>query len=249
MTPDWRANSKLPVTAQLHRSSEMRIAVLEDDRSQAFLLRHCLTSAGHHPINFDKGADVLRAVGEEKFDALLLDWNVPDLSGIEVLNRVRNELNSNIPAVVVTSRDAEEDIVKALQEGADDYICKPIRPKELVARLEVVIKHDAKQPSDDVIEVGRLRVQVPGRQVLLNNVPVALSIKDFDLAVFLLRNVGRVLSRAQIVESVWGTGIDITSRTLDTHVSRVRTKLWLTQPNNWHLAAVYGYGYRLERLV
>ena len=106
----------------------MRIAVLEDDRSQAYMLRHCLISGGHHPNSFTKGADLLAALETEKFDALLLDWNVPDVSGIEVLGWVRNELNSNVPAVVVTSRDAEEDIVLALQRDLFDFA--------MVGRLE-----------------------------------------------------------------------------------------------------------------
>ncbi len=227
----------------------MRIAVLEDDRSQAYVLRHCLTSAGHNPSNFANGAELLEALKTKRFDALLLDWNVPDVSGIDVLTWVRNELNSNVPAVVLTSRDAEEDIVRALKEGADDYICKPIRPKELIARLETVTKHEEKSSSSDVMQIGRLCVDVPSRQILLNNVPVVLSLKDFDLAVYLLRNVGRVLSRRQIVEAVWGSQVDLTSRTLDTHVSRIRSKLWLNQANDWHLGAVYGHGYRLERLT
>jgi two-component system, OmpR family, response regulator RegX3 len=226
----------------------MRIAVLEDDRSQAFMLRHCLTVAGHSTTSFERGNSLLEAFKSQKFDALLLDWNVPDLSGLEVLSRVRNELESNIPAVVVTARNAEEDIVQALKEGADDYICKPVRPKELIARLETVTKREDKPADDDVLDFGRFRIDIPGRQALLNNAPVVLSLKDFDLAVFFLRNIGRVLSRRKIVESVWGSHVDVTSRTLDTHVSRVRTKLWLTQENNWHLGAVYGHGYRLERL-
>jgi two-component system response regulator RegX3 len=225
----------------------MRIAVLEDDRSQAYVLRHCLTVAGHNPNNFDRGADLLAALKTERFDALLLDWNVPDISGLEVLAHVRNELNSNIPAVLVTSRDAEEDIVRALQEGADDYICKPVRPKELIARLEAVAKHEEKTDEGNILQFDRIRIDVASRQALLNNVPVVMSLKDFDLAVFFFRNVGRVLSRRQIVEAVWGSNFSLTSRTLDTHVSRIRTKLWLTEANNWHLAAVYGHGYRLEK--
>jgi len=226
----------------------MRIAVLEDDRSQAFVLRKCLTTAGHNAINFERGTSLLEAMKDQKFDALLLDWNVPELSGVEVLSVVRNELGSNIPAVVVTARNAEEDIVHALRQGADDYICKPIRPRELIARLETVAKRDDEPANDDVMQFGRLRVDVAGRQVLLNNVPITLSLKDFDLAVYFMRNIGRVLSRRKIVEEVWGSNVDLTSRTLDTHVSRVRTKLWLTQDNHWHLGAVYGHGYRLERL-
>ena len=227
----------------------MRIAVLEDDRSQAYVLRHCLTSAGHSPDSFSKGADLLAALKTQKFDVLLLDWNVPDISGLDVLGYVRKELNSNVPAVVVTSRNAEEDIVLALREGADDYICKPVRPKELVARLETVTKHEEQSPRDEILDFGRVRIDVTSRKATLNDVPVTLSLKDFDLAVFLFRNLGRVLSRRKIVTAVWGPDVDLTSRTLDTHISRIRTKLWLTQANNWHLGAVYGHGYRLERLA
>jgi DNA-binding response OmpR family regulator len=227
----------------------MRIAVLEDDRSQAYVLRHCLTSAGHNPNSFAKGADLLAALRIEKYDALLLDWNVPDVSGIEVLTWVRNELNSNVPAVVVTSRDAEDDIVLALREGADDYICKPVRPKELIARLETVTRHEQLSASEEILQFGRIRIDISSRKILLNNMPVVLSLKDFDLAVFFFRNLGRVLSRRQIVTAVWGADVDLTSRTLDTHVSRIRGKLWLNQANYWHLAAVYGHGYRLERLM
>src|SRR5215207_7369645 len=133
----------------------MRIAVLEDDRSQAYVLRHCLTQAGHNPNNFDRGMELLAAMKTERFDALVLDWNLPDISGLEVLIRVRKEFNSNIPAVIVTSRDAEEDIVKALSEGADDYICKPVRPKELIARLECVAKRDDRDNDDGILELGR----------------------------------------------------------------------------------------------
>jgi two-component system response regulator RegX3 len=226
----------------------MRIAVLEDDRSQAFVLRHCLTVAGHNTTSFERGTSLLEAVKVQKFDALLLDWNVPDMSGVEVLSRVRTELELNIPAVVVTARNTEEDIVHALKQGADDYICKPIRPKELLARLESVTKREERADNNDVLQLGRLLVDVPGRQALINNAPVPLSLKDFDLAVFFLRNIGRVLSRRKIVDAVWGPSFDVTSRTLDTHVSRVRTKLWLTQDHGWHLGAVYGHGYRLERL-
>jgi two-component system response regulator RegX3 len=226
----------------------MRIAVLEDDRSQAFVLRKCLMTAGHNAISFARGISLLESMKQQKFDALLLDWNVPELSGVDVLTVVRNDMASNIPAVVVTARNAEADIVHALKQGADDYICKPIRPKELIARLETVAKRGDEPAEDDMIEIDRLRLDVSGRQALLNNVLIRLSVKDFDLAVYFMKNIGRVLSRRKIVEAVWGSNFDLTSRTLDTHVSRVRTKLWLTQENNWHLEAIYGHGYRLERL-
>jgi DNA-binding response OmpR family regulator len=136
----------------------------------------------------------------------------------------------------------------ALKQGADDYICKPIRPKELIARIETVAKRDEQPVDDDVIEFGRLRVDVSSRQALVNNVPITLSLKDFDLACTSCATSVESCHGARSSRRVWGSNVDLTSRTLDTHVSRVRTKLWLTQENNWHLGAVYGHGYRLERL-
>ena len=225
----------------------MRIAVLEDDRSQAYVLRHCLTSAGHAPGMFDRGQSLLNALEEETFDLLLLDWNVPDVTGIQVLNHVRNTLRSNVPAMVLTSREDEQDIVLALAQGADDYICKPLRPRELLARVAALTRND-KSYKEEILELGDLRVDVTSRKAYVRERAVALSLKDFDLAVYVLRNIGRMLGRRQIIDAVWGGGAEIASRTVDTHMSRVRKKLQLLPPR-WHLSAVYGRGYRLERML
>src|SRR5689334_16400089 len=166
----------------------------------------------------------------KKCDALLLDWNVPDMSGVGVIAHVRTELQSNVPSVVVTARNAEEDIVQGLKQGADDYICKPTRPKELLARLDAVTKLEDRLESADLLDFGWLVVDVAGGQALLNNQPVTLSVKDFDLAVFLLRSVGRVLSRRNTVHAVWSSSVDVTSRTLETHVSRVRSNCGSRRP-------------------
>ena len=228
----------------------MRIAILESDRSQAFMLQHWLIAAGHVPRRYERGVDLIRDIEDDGFDALLLDWNTPDSLCIEVLSHVRQQLKLSIPVVLITSRTSEDDLVHALREGADDYIQKPLRHRELLARLESVTRRTRNlAPAKESFEVGRLRVDVAARRVFLNNYPVELSTKDFDLAVFLLRNVGRLFSRAQISEAVWGDRIFLRSRTLDTHVSRVRRKLWLTELNGWRLGAVYGQGYRLERLI
>jgi two-component system response regulator RegX3 len=228
----------------------MRIAILEDDPSQLELVTHWLQIAGHHPQPFEQGARLLRTLEHETFDALLLDWNVPDVSGIEVLNRVRQQLRSGIPVLFGTARNAEADIVAALRSGADDYLVKPLRRMELLARLEAVTRRNAVEPSQvQQIEVDAFRVDCEARRLLRYNQLLALTAKDFDLAVFFLRNVGRLLSRGHIRERVWSTSQAISSRTLDTHVSRVRNKLGLTPEHGWRLTAVYGYGYRLERLA
>ena len=228
----------------------MRIAILEDDLSQLELLSHWLQIAGHHPHPFEQGARLLRTLEHETFDALLLDWNVPDVSGIEVLNRVRQQLHSGIPILFGTARNAEADIVAALRAGADDYLVKPLRRMELLARLEAITRRNAAESSQvQQIEVDVFRVDCEARRLLRNNQLLELTAKDFDLAVFFLRNVGRLLSRGHIRERVWSTSHAVSSRTLDTHVSRVRNKLGLTPDHGWRLTAVYGHGYRLEQIT
>ena len=143
----------------------MRIAILEDDPSQLELLSHWLKLAGHHAHTFEQGTPLLRTLEHESFDALLLDWNVPDVSGIEVLRQVRQQLRSSIPVLFGTARNAEEDIVAALRAGADDYLVKPLRRLELLARLDAVTKRNAGETIPD-FEVDRFRVNGEARQLL-----------------------------------------------------------------------------------
>jgi DNA-binding response OmpR family regulator len=230
-------------------NTKMRVAILEDDVSQTELLSHWLQLAGHHAHAFEQGAQLLRSLERESFDILVLDWNVPDLNGIEVLKRVRSRLHSAIPVLFVTGRNREDDVVMALREGADDYMVKPVRRLELLARLEALARRGRHgQQQADVIELDVFKVDCQTRTVLRNGKAVDLTAKDFDLSVLFLRNVGRLLSRGHIRETVWGPNAVVTSRTLDTHVSRIRNKLGLTPDYGWRLAAVYRYGYRLEQL-
>jgi DNA-binding response OmpR family regulator len=227
----------------------MRIAILEDDPSQALVLQHCLMRAGHLPVRYERGTDLIKAMESGPFDLLLLDWEVPDISGLEVLNRVRKELKLTVPTLLVTARTSEEDIVQGLQEGADDFIAKPYRPAELLARIDSVGRRNKQQtPAEEPLSIGKIHVDFASRRISRNGTPVELSTKDFDLAVFLLRRIGRLVPRQQLQESVWGEKAVLTSRTLDTHISRIRNKLWLTEENGWRLGAVYGHGYRLERI-
>jgi DNA-binding response OmpR family regulator len=227
----------------------MRIAILEDDVSQTELLSHWLQLAGHHPHPFVQGATLLRSLERESFDALVLDWNVPDLSGVEVLKRVRQRLHSSVPVLFITARNREDDIVLALREGADDYMVKPVRRLEMLARLEALSRRGRHgQDQAEIIELDAFRVDCQTRTVLRHSKQVDLTAKDFDLSVLFLRNVGRLLSRGHIRETVWGPNAVVTSRTLDTHVSRIRNKLGLTPEHGWRLGAVYRYGYRLEQL-
>jgi DNA-binding response OmpR family regulator len=226
----------------------MRVAILEDDRSQVDLLAHWLETAGHDPRPFHEGAALVQMLQRDRFDALLLDWNVPGLSGIGVLKALR-QMHVSTPVVMCTARDSEADIVEALRAGADDYVVKPLQRMELLARLEAVTRRRAVvDPSSEELVIDGVRVNFAARMIMRNDILVELTAKDFDLSVLFLRHVGRLLSRRHIRESVWKSTAEINSRSLDTHVSRVRRKLNLTPENGWRLSAVYSHGYRLERL-
>jgi two-component system, OmpR family, response regulator RegX3 len=229
----------------------MRIALLEDEQDQADLVSFWLKAAGHSCHVYTLGKDLVREAQRETFDLFLLDWEVPGMSGAEVLVWIRANIAEPVPVLFVTARQREEDIVHALSSGADDYMVKPLGKAELLARIDALARRmrASAHQSEDVLEYGRLNVDCRNRRVKLDGEDVAMTQKDFELTVFLLRNIGRLLSRGYILEAVWGQSAEINTRTVDTHVSRIRGKLQLTPENGWRLSAVYQHGYRLERVA
>ena len=208
----------------------MRIALLEDDKDQADLVSAWLKAAGHNCHVYMLGKDLVREARRETFDLFLLDWEVPQMSGEEVLLWIRANIVEPVPVLFVTARQREEDIVHALSSGADDYMIKPLGKLELLARIDALARRArTSQRSDEgVLEYGRLSVDCRVRQVRLDGEAVAMTQKDYELALFLLRNIGRLLSRGHILEAVWGQSIETNTRTIDTHVSHIRGKLKLT---------------------
>lgn len=229
----------------------MRIALLEDDQDQADLVCTWLKVAGHSCHAYALGKDLLRAAQRETFDMFLLDWEVPGMSGADVLVWIRANIDEPVPVLFVTARQREEDIVQALSGGADDYMIKPLRKLEFLARIDALARRARPGPRADegTLEYERLSVDCRNRLVRLDGAVVPMTQKDYELALFLLRNIGRLLSRAHILEAVWGQSAEINTRTVDTHVSRIRSKLQLTPENGWSLSAVYQHGYRLERVA
>jgi len=223
---------------------------LEDDPSQGSLLEHWITSEGYVCRLFSRGHDMLQAVLNDTFDLAVLDWQVPDLSGEEVLKAIRKSGREYLPVLFTTARDREEDMVHALRAGADDYLVKPLRRMEFLARVEALLRraHGRGTRDDAPFETGPFRVDVVGRTLQKRGVMLDLTQKEFDLAVLLLRDVGRLLSRSYLLDTVWGTGAEVGTRTVDTHISQLRTKLDLYPENGWRLSAVYQRGYRLERI-
>ncbi len=228
----------------------MRVALLEDDQDQANLFIAWLKASGHSCEHFRSGKQFVRNIRHDSFDILILDWLVPDLDGYEVLRWVRQNFEWRIPVLFVTARDNEEDIVRALEQGADDYIVKPAKQRELLARLHAVVRRlSALEEGQVVITFDPFLIDLSNHEVKKCGTRVDVTQKEYELVVFLFRNIGRVLSRAHILESVWGRNPDINTRTVDTHVSRIRAKLLLATETGWKLSSIYQHGYRLERLT
>ena len=227
----------------------MRIALLEDDVAVGTAMQHWLEAAGHDVHNYTSGRTIVREASRESFDLFMLDWHVPDLSGEEVLRWLREKQLSTVPVLFATSRDSEADIVAALQAGADDYMVKPVRRLELLARVDSLLRRARpKQSETEPISIGPYVINLVDRVVTLKEQRIEMTDKEYDLTVFLFRNIGRLTSRGHITESVWGRSSDVQSRTVDTHVSRVRKKLELGPANGVRLTPVYNFGYRLEKV-
>ena len=227
----------------------MHIAVLEDDTDQVELMQSWLRDAGHECRAFGSGSEFKTALKRGTFDLLVLDWSLPDTTGPEILDWVRENIDWHIPVLFVTSRDLEEDIVYALEHGADDYMAKPVKQHETLARITALERRS--QPVSDqanTLTQGRFEFDITNREVRLGTDTVVLTNKEFDLALLLFRNPGRLLSRSYILENIWGTNRELSTRTVDTHVSRIRNKLGIHPDNGVRLNAVYNHGYRLESL-
>lgn len=228
----------------------MRIATLDDDDAQTQAISRLLTQEGHVCWSFAAARALISALRQETFDLLVLDWNLPDLSGVEVIDWVRQNMEPPPPMLLLTARSAEEDVVAGLDAGADDYIVKPVQPAILVARVNALLRRTYPVQGPGAIEqFGEFSFNIPAKTVTTNDEVVALTAKEFTLALLLFRNTHRALSRSHILEAVWGRNPDLPTRTLDMHVSRVRTKLRLRPEHGYRLSPVYSYGYRLERLV
>ena len=225
----------------------MHIGILEDDDDQRALYGLWVEAAGHSHVDHARVADMLAALERERYDLLLLDWMLPDGSGEQVLQWVRRNLGWDVAVVVLTAREEESVVVQALQAGADDYVVKPPKQAELLARMAAAGRR-ARPGGLPVLRLGAYEVDVQRHQLTLEGKPVALTQKEFDLAVYLFQNPGKLLSRDHLLNKIWGLNTDVDTRTVDTHVSRLRKKLQLDGSRGWKMSPVYGYGYRLDRV-
>ena len=224
-----------------------RIALLEDDPAQADALVGWLVDAGFEATAFRAGYDLVASLRRHPFDLLVLDKLIPDLSGIEVLKWARSDLSFRSPILIITSHDAEADVVAALEAGADDYLLKPLRRSEFIARIEAAWRrHTGAKSVATEISLGPYRLDRARSTAWLRGEPVDLTQKEFDIAWHLFRHVGSLIARDDMLRAVWGLNDNVQTRTLDVHMSRVRRKLALQPENGVRLQSIYSFGYRFD---
>lgn len=224
----------------------MKVAILDDDPDIRGAVSGLLNTGGYSCTGFESGRALLRALHRDSFDLFVVDWNLPDLSGIHVIEWIRNQLGAQPPVLLLTSRDTEEDTVAALKAGADDFVTKPFQPAVLMARVDALARRSAAGRSQSLEVYGEFRFDLATKALRHAQELIRLTPKEFTLALLLFRNLNRAVARSYILETIWGMDPDLPTRTLDIHASKIRSKLGLRPGSGYRLTPVYGYGYRLE---
>ena len=223
-----------------------RVLVVEDEESFSDALSYMLRREGYEVAVAGSGIDALAMFDRNGADLVLLDLMLPGLSGTEVCRALRQR--SRVPIIIVTARDSEVDKVVGLELGADDYVTKPFSSRELVARIRAVLRRgvDADDLVGSIVEAGPVRMDVERHTVSVDGRAVSLPLKEFDLLELLLRNAGRVLTRGQLIDRVWGADYVGDTKTLDVHVKRLRGKIEPDPANPKYLVTVRGLGYKFD---
>lgn len=223
-----------------------RILIVEDEPSLSEPLAYLLTREGYETVVAADGLAALTEFDRAGADLVLLDLMLPGLAGTEVCRELRQR--STVPIIMLTAKDSEVDIVVGLELGADDYVTKPYSTRELLARIRAVMRRqiDAGDIDESVLSVGSVRMDVEKHQVTVDGSVVPMPLKEFELLELLLRNAGRVLTRGQLIDRVWGADYFGDTKTLDVHVKRIRSKIEPDPGNPRLLVTVRGLGYRFE---
>lgn len=224
------------------------VLIVEDEESLADPLAFLLRKEGFEATVVTDGAAALAEFDRTGADIVLLDLMLPGMSGTEVCKQLR--ARSSVPVIMVTARDSEIDKVVGLELGADDYVTKPYSARELIARIRAVLRRGGDDEvavgDGGVLESGPVRMDVERHIVSVNGGQITLPLKEFDLLEYLMRNAGRVLTRGQLIDRVWGADYVGDTKTLDVHVKRLRSKIEVDPANPVHLVTVRGLGYKLE---
>jgi two-component system phosphate regulon response regulator PhoB len=222
------------------------VLVVEDEPAIQELIAYNLKQAGHQPLRANSAEEALRLVQDALPDLVLLDWMLPGLSGIELARRLRaDKRTKSVPIIMLTAKVEEQDKLAGLDTGCDDYITKPFSPRELNARVKAVLRRRAPQMTDDLVQVGTLRLDPATHRVSANGEPVHLGPTEFRLLHFLMTHAERVHSRAQLLDRVWGDHVFVEERTVDVHIRRLRKALEPSEHDTL-IQTVRGAGYRLS---
>ncbi|WP_395245951.1 response regulator [Agromyces sp. MMS24-K17] len=223
-----------------------RILLVEDEIALSEPLAFLLEREGYEVEVADDGRAAIEAFDREGADLVLLDLMLPGLPGTEVCREIRQR--SSVPIIMLTAKDSEIDIVVGLELGADDYVTKPYSTRELLARIRAVLRRrvDALDFDDSILEGGRVRMDVDRHTVEVEGASVSMPLKEFELLELLMRNPGRVLTRGQLIDRVWGSDYFGDTKTLDVHIKRIRSKIELAPSEPVQLVTVRGLGYRFE---
>jgi two-component system response regulator RegX3 len=223
-----------------------KILVVEDEASFSEALSYVLGKEGFEVTVADTGDGAIASFDKTGADLVLLDLMLPGLSGTEVCKQLR--ARSNVPIIMLTAKDTEVDKVVGLELGADDYVTKPYSKAELVARIKAVLRRqgDSESGEGSLISAGPVKIDVERHQVKINEELISLPLKEFELLEFLVRNSGRVLTRTQLIDRVWGSDYFGDTKTLDVHVKRLRAKIEKDPANPTYIQTIRGLGYKFE---
>ena len=222
-----------------------RVLVIEDEESYLEVLSYMLSKEGFEVIEAPDGATGIAEFDRHGADIVLLDLMMPGLPGTEVCRQLR--LRGSVPVIMLTARDSEVDKVVGLELGADDYVTKPFSHRELVARIRAVLRRgNDTELVPDIVEVAGVRMDVERHEVSVNGERIKLALKEFELLEMLLRNAGRVMTRGQLIDRIWGADYVGDTKTLDVHIKRLRTKIEPDPANPRYLITVRGLGYKFE---
>jgi two-component system response regulator RegX3 len=223
-----------------------KILLVEDEKSLSEPLSYLLRREGYEVQVVDNGLAAVSAVEATPPDLMLLDLMLPGLPGTEVCREVRQR--SSLPIIMLTAKDSEVDIVVGLELGADDYVTKPYSSRELLARIKAVLRRRAEDPhaSQSILEYHGIVLDSDRHQLVVRGNPVSLPLKEFELLELLMLNAGRVLTRGQIIDRVWGSDYFGDTKTLDVHIKRLRSKIEDSPSEPTMIVTVRGLGYRFE---
>jgi two-component system response regulator RegX3 len=224
-----------------------KILIVEDESSFSEALSFLLGKEGYDVAVAATGTDAIKQFNENGADLVLLDLMIPEISGVEVCKTIRT--SSQVPIIMLTAKDSEIDKVVGLELGADDYVTKPYSSRELIARIKAVLRRGSNEdiaPENGILTAAGIRLDVGKHQVTVNGTLISLPLKEFELLEFLMRNSGRVLTRTQLIDRIWGGDYYGDTKTLDVHIKRLRSKIEADPANPILIQTIRGLGYKLE---